>query len=75
MKLNLDIRNEIKAIGATIMIVIAIVLVVYLMYWISMYGWAMFNGSVNKWITYSIGLVAVIIIHRIVRKKVYNPTL
>ncbi len=75
MKLNLDIRNEIKAIGATIIIVIAIILLGYLMFWITMYGWAMFNGSVNKWVTYSIGLVTVIVIHRIVRKKVYNPTL
>ncbi len=71
--MKLDYRNEAKAIGATAIVLAGIVLFFYIMYWVINYGWAMFSGGVNIYFKYGFAIIATLVIHRIIRKKVYNP--
>jgi hypothetical protein len=71
--MKLDYRNEVKAIGATALVLVCLVLFAYSMFWVIAYGWAMVDGNVNKWFVYILAIAIVLVIHRFIRKKVYNP--
>ena len=71
--MKLDYRNEVKAIGATALVLVCLVLFAYTMFWVIAYGWAIVDGNVNKWFVYIFGIAIVLTIHRFIRKKVYNP--
>ena len=71
--MKLDYRNEVKAIGVTAMVLVCLVIFAYAAFWVISYGWAMMTGGVNKWIVLALAVIVIFIIHRFIRKKVYNP--